>query len=267
MKFKPAVLVNSIRAQHPSKCRQGVAGMAKRLLVEEEAEERHEQLCRLPTQGDTTRRLEGTVRELWVTAVQRLPSEAMKFALNDSLDTLPNNSNLHMWGKRSSDTCALCSQQCQPILHVLNKCPMAMELRRYSRRHDEVLKVFNEFVRGHLPQRYTITVDLDSEFYRFPQHIVQTNMRPDIVWWSDESRELRLFELTISYESLEEDSRICKQAKYQELVEGGCEKGYDTELITLEVGSRSDGDFAKLRSIFGTSLGTNSDQNNHSRVI
>ena len=34
---QPAVLVNSIRAQHPSKSRQGVAGMAQRLLVEEEA--------------------------------------------------------------------------------------------------------------------------------------------------------------------------------------------------------------------------------------
>ena len=127
---------------------------------------------------------------------------------------------------------------------------MAMELRRYSRRHDEVLKALNEFVRAHLPQRYTNTVDLDSESYCFPQHIVQTNMRPDIVWWCDESRELRLFELTISYESLVEDSRIRKQAKYQELVEAGREKGYDTELITLEVGSRgmwSDEDFARLK--------------------
>ena len=63
-------------------------------------------------------------------------------------------------------------------------------------------------------------------------------MRPDIVWWSDESTELRLFKLTISYESLVEDSSIRKQAKYQELVEAECEKGYSTELITLEVGSR-----------------------------
>ena len=36
VKFKPPVLVDSIRAQHPSKSRQGVAGMVKRLLVEEE---------------------------------------------------------------------------------------------------------------------------------------------------------------------------------------------------------------------------------------
>ena len=56
VKFKSAVLVDSIRAQHPSKRRQGVAGMAKRLLVEEEAEERHEQLCRLPTQGAMARK-------------------------------------------------------------------------------------------------------------------------------------------------------------------------------------------------------------------
>jgi hypothetical protein len=73
-------------------------------------------------------------------AVQRLPSEAMKFALNASLDTLPNNSNLHMWSS------ALCYQQRQSLLHVLNKCPMAMELQQYSRRHDEVLNMLNEFV-------------------------------------------------------------------------------------------------------------------------
>ena len=39
VQFKPAVLVDNIRAQHPSKSRQGVAGIAKRLCVEEEAED------------------------------------------------------------------------------------------------------------------------------------------------------------------------------------------------------------------------------------
>ena len=76
-----------------------------------------------------------------------------------------------MWGKRSSDSVLSNAS----LFYGLNKCPMAMELQRYSRRHDEVLKVLNEFVRAHLPQHYTITVDLDSESYRFPQHIVQTN--------------------------------------------------------------------------------------------
>ena len=152
--------------------------------MEDEAEERHEQLCRLPTQGAMTRRLEGSVRELWVMAVHRLH----EVCSNASLDMLPNNTNLHMCGKRSSDTCALCSQQRQSLLYMLNKCPAAMELRQYSRRHDTILKVLKKFVQAHLPHHYTNTVDLDSDSYRFLQHR-QTDMRPDIVWWSDESRE------------------------------------------------------------------------------
>ena len=39
-----------------------------------------------------------------------------------------------------------------------------------------------------------------------------TNFRPDIVWWSDEKRELWLFELTVSYETKVEDARSRKKA-------------------------------------------------------
>ena len=202
------------------------------------------------------RRLVGCGAELWARAVQCLPPEPMKFALNASLDTLPTNANLHTWGKKSSDVCALCSQHRQSLVHVLNNCPVAMELRCYSRRQDEVLKVVAEFVQAHLPQSFIITTDLDTTCYCFPHHIVATNLRPDITWWSDELRELWMFELTISYESCTEDARRRKQAKYHDLVEAGCEAGYSTELITLEVGSRgmvSENDFGILRSILHTS--------------
>ena len=80
-------------------------------------------------------------------------------------------------------------------------------------------------------------------------------MHPDLVWRRDETKELWLFELTISYETVAEDSRRHKQAKYQELVEAGCEAGYRTELITLEVGSRGmvlDSDFEMIHSTFVT---------------
>ena len=101
-----------------------------------------------------------------------------------------------------------------------------------------------------------MTIDLPSKSYSFPQHITPTDMRPDIVWWSDEKKELQMFKLTINYETLPADARQCKRAKYEGLVEAGCEVGYSTELITLEVGSRgmvSDDDFATLHLIFGTS--------------
>ena len=148
-----------------------------------------------------------------MTAAQCLPSEAFKFVLNASLGSLPTNASLHLWGKKASDTCSLCHGSRQTLLHVLNDCPVAMELRRYSIRHDAVLEVIASFVKAHLPSHYSISIDSPSDTYTFPHHIVPTNLRPDIVWWSDEKKELWLFELTISFETLVEDARRRKTAK------------------------------------------------------
>ena len=81
MKFKPAVEVDNIQSEDPSQSRRAIAGAAKNLLSEEDAEQRHGELCILPTQGDKARRLVGCGAELWARAVQCLPLEPMKFAL------------------------------------------------------------------------------------------------------------------------------------------------------------------------------------------
>ena len=88
-----------------------------------------------------------TSPELWARAVHDLPPEPLKFALNASL---PTNANLHMWGKKPSDVCPLCQGGRQSLLHVLNNCPVAMELRRNSVRHDAVLQVIGDFIKAHL---------------------------------------------------------------------------------------------------------------------
>ena len=77
-----------------------------------------------------------------------------------------------------------------------------------------------------------------SKPYSFPHHITPTNLRPDIMWWNDKQRELWLFELTVSYETLVADARLRKRVKYHDLVELGRAAGYKTDLITFEVGSR-----------------------------
>ena len=134
-----------------------------------------------------------------------------------------------------------------------------MELRRYSRRHDEVLQVIGDFVRANMPLHFTVSVDHPSEQYTFPHHITPTDLRPDIVWWCDSQRELWLLELTISYESIVADARGRKRAKYHDLVEAGRAAGYKTTLITIEVWSRgmlAVSDFDDLRAAIHTSLKT-----------
>ena len=168
-------------------------------------------------------------------ALQGLPPEPLKFVLNVSLNTLPTNA---CYGAR------------QTLLHVLNNCSVAMGLRRYNQHHDVVPEVFGSFIRSHLPSHYSFSIDSPSGTYIFPYHITPTNLRPDVVWWSNLYKELWLFELTISHESLVAGARGRKRLKHYDLVEAGRTSGYRSHLITLEVGSwgmLGESDLAALR--------------------
>ena len=237
-KYRPAQFVDDLLSSDQFTSRRTVARAAKTIITEEDADERHLFLCQLPAQGEMARCWEETSPELWVKAVHGVPPEPLKFALNASLGTLPTNANLHTWGKKTRDTCNLCKEHRHSLIHILNNCQVAMGLRRYSQRHDEVLKVFGDFIQASLPPHFSPTIDHPTHLYNFPHHITPTNMRPDIVWWSDGQRELWLDELTISYESHVTDARERKRVKYQDLVDAGKAAGYKTELLTVEVGSR-----------------------------
>ena len=119
--------------------------------------------------------------EAWARVVEQLP-EDMKFPLNSALDSLPHNANLCLWNKKKNPNCTLCGER-QSLIHVLNACGVAREKRRYNSRHDAVLQEISLILRKYLPPPVQFTVDLGS--YNFPQHIVSTDLRPDIVWWDD----------------------------------------------------------------------------------
>ena len=251
LSFRPAVMADDIRSAYGNANRKQLSTAAKLLLAEEEATTLLQRLSSLPTQGEMTRQWKENSPAIWVKALQMLSSEAMKFSMNASLDTLPTNSNLQRWGKKSYNTCTLCKSTKQTLAHVLNNCPVAMDLRRYSRRHDQVLTTFGEFISAHLRPSFFITTDLPSSTYNFPHHITPTTLRPDIVWWSDVEKQLWLFELTISYETVVADAAQRKKSKYKELIESAMKAGYRSELITVEVGSRgmlSETDLDSLRT-------------------
>ena len=201
-RFRPATFVYSLRSQDHTQNRRALSGAAKTMLKEEEDDERIQALCQLPTHGEMFHLWEDTSPEMWARAIQGLPPEPLKFVLNASFNTLPTNANLHLWGKKATDVCVLCYGARQTLLHILNNCPVVMGLRRYSQRHDAVLEVFGSFIRSHLPSNYSFSIDSPSGTYIFPHHITPTNLRPDIVWWSDLHKQLWLFELTSSHESL-----------------------------------------------------------------
>ena len=176
-------MVQQTQDENPARSRHTLTKAAKSAVAQEEEEELLQHLCSLPQQGEMARQFQGIAAGLWAQCVSQLPPEPMK--LNATLETLPTNTNLRRWGKKSSDTCPLCLGDNQTLLHILNDCSKAMELWRYSARHDEVLKVIVAFAKDHLPPSFSITADLPESTYSFPHHITPTNQRPDLVWWSN----------------------------------------------------------------------------------
>ena len=63
-------------------------------------------------------------------------------------------------------------------------------------------------------------VDSAESAYLFPHHITPTNLRPDVVWWSDEQKQIKLLELTVSHETVMDGVHQRKMAKYEDVVVG-----------------------------------------------
>ena len=81
----------------------------------------------------------------------------------------------------------------------------------------------------------SLSTDLGS--YHFPQHIVSTDLQPDVVWWDDTRKTICLVELTICFGSFQSAAER-KKIKYEEVVERARASGYTAMFISLEVGSR-----------------------------
>ncbi len=236
-KFRPAVMVQQAMTEDPSRTRKSLRLAAMKKQRFEEDESRADSLKSLPRQGQMMRIATPEAAPIWSKTIQFLPQHLLKFALNAAHDTLPHNSNLHLWKKRPSSSCTLCHQPDQNMIHVLNNCKVALELRRYNVRHDQVLRSIASITREHLPPSTHMSVDL-SDGYVFPNHIVATDQRPDMVWWNDQQKTITLVELTVCFETSYEEAITRKEDRYHDLITEAREAGYRANLITIEMGSR-----------------------------
>ena len=234
--FQPASLAREVLEARPGGGKKALAKAAKALVAEETNSGLLDHWQSLEQQGQMSRCLDQECARVWSGIVKALPEEQMKFALNAALDVLPHNSNLCLWKKKNSSACTLCGEN-QSLLHVLNNCTTARDLRRYNFRHDLVLREIASTIESYLSPTTSLLVDI-GEGYQFPCHIVPTDMRPDIVWWDRCSKSVCLAELTVCFETNFDDAAARKAAKYADLVQQARDNGYRATLLPLQVGSR-----------------------------
>jgi hypothetical protein len=209
----------------------------------------------LEVQGKLFKIVHQDAAAVWAKTTQNLLSAQIKFALNAASDTLPHNANLSLWRKSDnlSAACKLCGDR-KTLCHILNNCKVAVQLRRYNTRHDAVLLLISNFIKEQVPDDVTVLADL-FEQYQFPPSLALSDLRPDIVAYSNLTKTVTIVELTVCYETNFRDARARKEEKYTELVEEVEENGFVVDLITVEAGSRgfvNYESFSRLNSTLGT---------------
>ncbi|XP_021365777.1 uncharacterized protein LOC110458420 [Mizuhopecten yessoensis] len=167
-------------------------------------------------------------RKLTWTDLWRYEPLRIQFLLRSVYNTLPSPANLHLWGLVEEPKCQLCQER-GTMGHILSACKTALTQGRYRWRHDQVLRELADVLeverkkkrppRKHKPsfirfvkageketkatsgntgilegaEAWEMRVDLGKKLV-FPD-VVQTTLRPDVVIWSAESRQIIVIEL------------------------------------------------------------------------
>lgn len=71
----------------------------------------------------------------------------IKFVLNATVNCVRTPDMLKLWYKRPSAECQMCGVECCTLHHILVGCKVALDEKRYTWRHDSVLKVLFRVVR------------------------------------------------------------------------------------------------------------------------
>ena len=101
---------------------------------------------------------------------------------------------------------------------------------------------------------WQLMVDFEHRKLVFPPEIYSTDLRPDILIWSQSSRMILLIELTVPAEENILAAHIRKTARYEQLAFlAKLINSWDSKIITIEVGAR--GFVAKSMNSFLRSIG------------
>ncbi|KAI8522143.1 hypothetical protein Bbelb_018970 [Branchiostoma belcheri] len=139
-----------------------------------------------------------------------------QFLVKAVYDLLPTPVNKKRWGMQEEESCGLCGKR-GTLSHILSGCKVALSQGRYRWRHDRVLRVLAAVLEEERTRKRQ-QVDLDRKL-TFPEEVVATNLRPDMVLWSKQAKKVTMIELTVPWEKRVEEAHERKALKYQDLVQ------------------------------------------------
>lgn len=226
-----------------------VRGESKRSIAkairEQDANRRIAELQSKQWQGAIVRSMAKT-DVAWTSAWTNLSPSLLRFATNSLVSTLPSRNNLKRWKLTNCEDCPLCEnvlheKRPQTIMHVLSNCPVALNTKRYSWRHNCVLSVITDFLMSHKPSNISLLVDLshhNNNYQLVPSYIADTQMRPDILLVNKSRKKVLALELTCPDEQNVAAAHAAKVSKYAQFKQDAQKKGWSATISAFEVSTR-----------------------------
>ena len=204
-----------------------------------------------------------------------MPVNLSSFCISSTYDTLPSPSNLKRWKLTTEASCFLCNKDPCTTSHILGACKVALSQGRFTFRHDNVLRIIITNIRSsiknikstvpaskqpikikfvkkgtrvknknsspsgilHQASDWVLLGDLDGSF-SFPPHITFTELRPDIIIFSNKLKRVILIQLTCPCEKNMGAWHNTKVNKYMSLKSVIEINGWNVDLFAVEVGAR-----------------------------
>ncbi len=202
-----------------------------------------------------------------------MESSRQSFLICTTYNVLPTPKNLKQWlGKDPS--CPLCSTPATPR-HILTGCKVSLSQEWYTWRHNQVLKCLATaleskgtsinalpprtnnpvmsvvFVRereqgqqgtlsrprfGQLKaaRNWQMIADMDQRLV-VPPEIATTNLRPDLILWSNSQCMVHFVELTVPWEDAVQEDFERKKLRYTKLAAEAEQRGWRAKICTAEV--------------------------------
>ena len=211
--------------------------------------------------------------DMWHMAPLRI-----SFILRSVYDLLPSKANLVKWGKSDDPACPLCQgkqtvehvlSSCKVALsqgrytwrhnQVLKEIVYAItdhlsSATGYTTSSEAPAtfysaggsKIWPNTTAAYKAQKQNLLDRADDwecsadlpEWKNYPETIRESGMRPDVVLYSQSSKQMILIELTVPYESRMDEANIYKTEKYASLAKSLMEAGFRARVLAIEIGAR-----------------------------
>ena len=201
---------------------------------------------------------------------------SLRFLIKSVYDLLPTPANKNKWFKTEEHKCKVCGDHAT-IGHILSGCPIALAQGRYTWRHNNVLRVIAHHIEGKRkeankgkPNRTRVDInfrkpgepirkapavqntsyfdaatdwvmkvdDINGTRLRIPPHIMHTDQRPDIIFTSENTKQMGIVELTVGAEENIEVNHERKLTNYAIIEETAGRRGWRVTIWAVEVGCR-----------------------------